>query len=101
MGHVIWTEPALDDLARIGDFISNDSPIYAVRVMERILQSVRRLERFPRIGQVVPEYQQEDLREILSGSYRVIYRVRPGACYVLAVVHGRRDLERAFHPQDD
>jgi plasmid stabilization system protein ParE len=101
VGHVIWTDPALDDLKRTGEYIAQHSPTYAVRVMERILEATRRLERFPRIGQVVPEFGQEDLREILCAPYRILYRVCPGACYILGIVHGRRDLVTAFDPHDE
>jgi plasmid stabilization system protein ParE len=33
------------------------------------------LEKFPRFGRVVPEFGQDDLREIIHGAYRLIYQI--------------------------
>jgi toxin ParE1/3/4 len=40
----------------------------------------------------VPELERSDVRELLELPYRVIYRVRPDALEVLAVVHARQQL---------
>jgi plasmid stabilization system protein ParE len=41
---------------------------------------------------MVPEYESRDLRELLEGPYRIIYRVQPDQIDVLAVVHGAQRL---------
>ena len=96
MGHVIWTNPALIDVAEIRDFIARDSVRYADQTSERLVQSTRGLARSPRSGGRVPEFDAETLREIIVRPYRVIYEIRDDACVVLAVIHGSRDLPRAF-----
>ena len=40
-----------------------------------MFEAVKRLEIFPRSGRIVPEIGQEDIREILFGSYRIVYVV--------------------------
>jgi plasmid stabilization system protein ParE len=45
------------------------------------------------MGRVVPELGIQDLREILVGTYRVIYRVREDEVHVLTVHHGARLLD--------
>ncbi len=72
MRKLIWTEPALSDLQAIYDFISKDSEYYARIFIGEIIESAEKLTDFPEIGRIVPEYQQEDIREILVQSYRVI-----------------------------
>ena len=56
MARVIWTDQGLESLREILDFIGQDSPAAAYRFAERLMAKVERLEQFPRIGQVVPEF---------------------------------------------
>jgi plasmid stabilization system protein ParE len=41
MGQVLWTEPALDDLREILAFIARDSPAYAARLGNRLIEAPR------------------------------------------------------------
>jgi plasmid stabilization system protein ParE len=69
-------------------FVARDSPHYVDLVLERLPQSVDRLQEFPESGRVVPERQDPQIREILLGSYRVIYRLREELTEVLTVFPG-------------
>ena len=100
MGHVIWTEPALDDVRVIMEHIAKDSPAYAARLGTRIVEAPRGLARFPEGGSIVPEFDRDDIREILVRPYRIIYTTRDQHCFVAAVVHGSRDLARVIDPND-
>ena len=94
MASIVWSVRARDDLRSLSDFIAQDSPTYAAATVERVLQSIERLREYPRIGRVVPEYDDESIREIIVGSYRVVYRLRRQRVSVVAVVHGSRNLLR-------
>jgi len=72
MAKVVWTGPALDDLNDIVEYISRDSKVYAERFATRVLEAARRLEDFPYSGRLVPEFKEEDIREVIYGSYRII-----------------------------
>ena len=72
MAKVIWTEPALNDLREIIDYIAHDSLIYAERVGIRIVEAPRRLQEFPESGRIVPEFQDDSIRELIYGSYRIL-----------------------------
>jgi addiction module RelE/StbE family toxin len=98
MARVIWTEPALKDVQAITAFIAKDSPVYAKRFGHRLREAPKRLKLFPLIGWMVPEFERENLREILVGSYRIIYEVRGSDCHIVAVVHGSRNLPRLIQP---
>ena len=89
---VRWTEAALEHVRAIRDYIAADSPFYAERTAEGILARSEQLADHPRSGRVVPERGDPDVREVIEGSYRIIYRVGPARVDVLAVVHGRREL---------
>jgi toxin ParE1/3/4 len=94
---VTWTRTALADLRAIQIFISKDSKRYAQLQVDRLRSAASHLGRFPEIGRTVPEFPHESWREILSGNYRIIYRLDPDGqqVFVLAVVHGMQIL-RAF-----
>lgn len=92
-----WTEPALLDLESIRDYIRRDSEYYATRFVERIIEAVENLEKFPEIGRNVPEAENENIREILFYNYRIMYRVETERILILTVIHGARDLSQKRH----
>ena len=100
MAEVKWTKPALEDLKDIVQYISRDSKVYAERFATRVVEATRRLENFPYSGRLVPEFNEENIRELIYGSYRIIYVVRGKICYVTAVVHGSRDILRQLEIGD-
>jgi plasmid stabilization system protein ParE len=89
-----WTEPAVNALRAIHDYIAHDQPFYAARFIERIVVTAERLRDFPDIGRKVPEADKNDVRELIFQGYRIIYRHEPDRIRVLTVVHGSRDLAR-------
>lgn len=101
MATVTWTEPALRDLVGVSSFIARNSPSYAQKMATRILRAARRLTKQPQIGWIVPEFELESIREILVGSYRIIYRVDGDCCFIVAVIHGSRPLPREITGRDN
>src|SRR2546425_6354198 len=67
-------------------------PPYADLVVERIVAAVARLESHPLSGRVVPEVGDQSLREIIQGSYRIVYRVNRDVVEIVTVFHGARLL---------
>jgi toxin ParE1/3/4 len=100
MAKLVWTEPALGDVRDIIAYIRKDSGAYARKMGQRLRQAPKVLKKNPRRGWKVPEFEVDDLREIVVGSYRIIYRILGDACYIIAVVHGSRDLTRVIRPAD-
>ena len=94
MASVRWTLGSQEDLREIVEYISQDSTTYAAAMGGRIVAAVERLRRHPKLGRVVPEYEDETLRELIVGNYRVVYRLRGQRIGIIAVVHGSRDLLR-------
>ena len=89
---VHWTDNALKHLLDIYEYISQNSPFYAERMVDRLTKRSEQIARFPMSGHNVPEYSAEDIREIIEKPYRIIYRIKPDQIDVLAVVHGARLL---------
>jgi toxin ParE1/3/4 len=72
---IIWSEQARDDLQSIVLFIAQDNPIVAESFGYRLMSKVDVLAQFPQIGRVVPEENDETIREIILRPYRIIYKV--------------------------
>jgi toxin ParE1/3/4 len=83
-------------LVEIRDFIANDSAVYAISVVERLVTAAEALRSSPLVGRVVREYRREDVRELIVGSYRRVYLVRADEVVVVRVVHGARDVRSAL-----
>ncbi len=90
---IYWTRQAREDLRAIRAHIARDAPVTASAFVRRLRQAVSRLRELPFSGQVVPEIGREDVREILRGNYRLIYRVTEKTRVdIIAVFHGARIL---------
>lgn len=73
---IVWTLRSREDLRDIAAFISRDNPAAALKLGDAFFQKVDSLQQFPELGRVVPERGQPEIREIVVGNYRIIYRVR-------------------------
>lgn len=91
---VIWSAPAKADLRSIHDFIATDSRHYAKKVVQDLIEKTEVLDRLPRIGRIVPGLGDDNIRELLPYSYRVIYEIKGEDVVVVAVVHKRRELQQ-------
>ena len=89
-----WSRRAVRDLIEIADFIALDSPAAARVWVERLRHRAERAATAPRAGRIVPEFGREDVREVLLKSYRIVYRIVPGAIAVLTVFEGHRQMPR-------
>jgi addiction module RelE/StbE family toxin len=90
MTEIRWTFQAVEDLEAIRDYVARDSEHYARLLVERLYHSVDRLIAFPESGRIVPEFQRPDLREVILGSYRVVYQLKGGIAEVVTIFHSAR-----------
>jgi plasmid stabilization system protein ParE len=103
MGKITWTEKSSANLLSIFDYISNDSKTYAARFVKALVHATVRLESMPRCGRIVPELDDPRFREVVFRNFRIVYRIIGSSddIEVLAVIHGARDMEKAFLEQWD
>jgi len=90
---VAWTRRAREQVLEIIELIRWDKPGAAANWADRVFAEVETLTDLPRRGRVVPELARPDIRELLVGNYRVIYRIANDEVVILAVRHGRRLLD--------
>ncbi|HEY9113404.1 MAG TPA: type II toxin-antitoxin system RelE/ParE family toxin [Bacteroidales bacterium] len=97
MVRIVWTEASIRDLKEIFEYISVDSSHYATLTVNKIYQRAQVLANNPSIGRVVPEINNKSIRELISGNYRTIYRIKSGTeVDILRVFHSSRFLSRNF-----
>lgn len=91
---VVFSATAKGDMAEIVQYIARDKPKAARRWVAELRTSVEVLSDFPRLGRVVPEYGDEQTREIIKGQYRIIYKIdnENKTVVILTVNHGKRLL---------
>jgi plasmid stabilization system protein ParE len=69
-----------------------DSPHFAKLTVDRLTRRSQQIAQFPFSGRRVPEYDFDPIREVIEGSYRVIYYIKPDRIDVIAVIHGSMDM---------
>jgi toxin ParE1/3/4 len=89
---IVWTEPAGVQLEEIRDFIAADNPSAARKVIQKIIARVDQLQWTPRVGAVYRKGGTAPIRKIVSGKYRIFYRIIEDAkrVEILLVWHGAR-----------
>lgn len=95
MARISWTPQALDDIESICEFIARDAPRYGQVFASRVFNAVEKLQTFPLSGRAVPEIAQDDIREIILGNYRIIYRIIGEEVQILTVHHSARLLDES------
>ena len=90
---VLWTDAAVSQLQAIHDYLAQTSPDYAVVIVDRLTRRSIQIAAFPNSGRMVPEYERNEIREVIEGRYRIVYLVEPAQVQVLAVIHGARELK--------
>jgi len=99
MVQLVWTERALTQFERIRDTISADSLRYTERFCTRLVAATAKLADWPRCGAVVSEFDDDSVRELPFFPYRILYKLQEDKCYIVTIIHGRRDLFRHEQPE--
>ena len=87
MAKVIWAEAAIDDLTNIAEYSSHYSEKYASSIVSRLFNRVNILKTMPKLGRIVPEKNDDTIRELIEGNYRIIYEVKRDESVEILVVH--------------
>ncbi|MEB8433369.1 type II toxin-antitoxin system RelE/ParE family toxin [Cocleimonas sp. KMM 6892] len=92
MAQIIWTEPALQDLNEIAEFIALDKISAANKLVQKVFFKTERLERFPKSGRKLPELENSRYLEIIVNPCRIIYRIDKEKVFILYVMRSERSL---------
>ena len=93
MVEIEWSSTAQNDLNEIIDYIAKDSVEYALSFYEQIREKTENLTKFPKIGRIVPELDDPNIRELILRNYRLIYRILEENVQIVRLFHGSRLLD--------
>ena len=94
MAQIKWTEPALNDLIEIAEYIALDKPAAAKKLVRNVFKSIKRLKDFPESGKKSSELPKTNYREVIVGPCRIFYRVEGKKVFILYVMRGERELRQ-------
>ncbi len=98
MVKIRWTKQAIKDVYNIAEYIAKDSEKYASVQTHRFFEAVKIISHFPKTGKAVAEVINENIREILLGNYRIIYRFKnENIIDILTIHHSKRLLKNSPH----
>lgn len=89
---VIWTREALQKLNGIEDFIRSNNPERAEIFINYLIEQGELISRNPKIGRIIPEILNPEIREIIVNKYRVVYKINKKNIIILTVFEGHRLL---------
>ena len=101
MAEVIWTEPALNDLDAIADYIALDNPVAARELVQRVFKHVDQLIAHPDSGSTPRELRGWRYRQIVESPCRIFYRRDDDTLYILYVTRGERQVRKASLAERD
>jgi toxin ParE1/3/4 len=94
MAEIIWTNPALEDLNDIAEYIALSNLLSAKNLVKAIFKKVARLEDFPESGKQPLELNNLNYREIIVNPCRIFYKIENGNVFILHVMRQERDLRK-------
>ena len=87
---VKWSPEAVEDVESIAEYISRDSQFYAQATVSKMIDFSRSIAKFPKMGRMVPEFNDKKIRERLVYSYRLVYKIERTHALIVAVIHDKR-----------
>ena len=92
---VVVTDPADADILEIAAYIATDNEDTALPWLADMQVKVDSLAKFPTRAPTIPEAPDlgTDLRHLLHGNYRAIFRIDGDQVIILRVVHASRLLD--------
>ncbi len=96
---VVWSESARFDMESIVEYIGQNNPLNARKVLEKIFNACGKLENYPKSGRIIPELKLQNIdtyRELIVDVWRILYRIEGSRIYILAVIDSRRNIDDAL-----
>jgi toxin ParE1/3/4 len=95
MAEIVWTKRASRWLQDVYDYIAQDNPAAAMRMVEAIQKKAMLLSDFPELGYRYEKLHDQNVRILLYGHYRIAYLIKPDQTVeITGVFHAALDMER-------
>lgn len=92
MARVEWLKVADYDLIQIYSYIYQDSIYYSIKTINDIVNLVNHLESSPYMGRKIPEFNEQNKRELIYKSYRILYKIESDKVFIRRIWHSARKL---------
>lgn len=92
MVEVVWTEPALNGLDAIADYVALDDPEASRRLVQKIFRHVDQLATYPESGSKPAELSGGRYRQIVERPCRIFYRYDGSRVFIVHVMRGEQRL---------
>jgi addiction module RelE/StbE family toxin len=93
---IVWADPAVEDLEAAVEFVAKDSPSYAANLAQLAVGAAESLSLFPNRGHRLADPKLRRFRELILGTYRLVYLVEAKRVLIVAILHGHRALRPAL-----
>ena len=97
MSRFSFTPRAARDLETIFEYIAEENPNAAFRLLDQFVGKCRLLAHSPEVGRLREELA-PSLRSFPVGNYIVFYRPAGDGVDIVRILHGARDIEEQFAP---
>lgn len=92
MSEIKWSKKEINNLKAIYEYISLDSESYADKYINRIIRKIEQLQSYPNLGRIVPEKNDDSIRELIIGSHRIFYKVGAKSVKVIRLHHSAQNI---------
>jgi plasmid stabilization system protein ParE len=83
-----FTPSARNQFLSALSYIRRDKPSAAVSFLNKAETILRRLEKLPESGRIIPEFPELPHREVIVPPYRFFYKTKGDIVWIVAVWHG-------------
>ncbi|MDO6721601.1 type II toxin-antitoxin system RelE/ParE family toxin [Psychrosphaera sp. 1_MG-2023] len=94
MAEIVWTQPALNKLDEIAEYIAVANLVAAKKLVQTVFSKIERLEVHPESGKVPLEIPTLNYRELIIKPCRVFYKIDGNKVFILHVMRQEQDLRR-------
>lgn len=86
---VTWAERALDDVARLHEFLAAVNQSAARGIVRTLSVASQRLQENPQMGSRLYDFTESEVRHLIVGTYEIRYEILENTLYILRVWHTR------------
>jgi Plasmid stabilization system protein len=94
MAEIVWTNPALNDLNNIAEYIAVSNLVAAKQLVKEVFAKVDMLEEYPKSGESVSELPSLNYRELYVKPCQIFYKFEDNKAFILHVMRQEQDLRR-------
>lgn len=94
MAEIVWTQPALNELDEIAEYIAVANLVAAKKLVQTVFSKIERLEVLPESGKVPLEIPTLNYRELVIKPCRIFYKIDGNKVFILHVMRQEQELRR-------